>query len=95
VRRAIADALDGDRHARRWLGDILIGKECHEMLELLGRQAELRRQIADYREGIIARFLEQHPEVQEAARRAGLLPEALPPPERNLQAGDDGNGVLE
>jgi hypothetical protein len=61
------------------------------------RQADLWRQIAEYHEEIIARFLEGHPEVHAAARKAGLLPEALPPPDRNGTAGggDDGNGVLE
>jgi hypothetical protein len=50
--------------------------------------------MAAYQEGIINRFLEQHPEVHEAARQAGLLPEALPPPDRNGQAqGDHGNGT--
>lgn len=50
VKKAVADAMDGDRHARQWLSDYLIGKPP-TILDIRAGEAKLLSQILDILQG--------------------------------------------
>jgi hypothetical protein len=104
LRALVTKAARGDVHAAQVVLKTVLGNETPAYREVMERLAALREQMRRYEErmrrvegDIISHWLAEHPEVREAARGAGLLPEALPPPPagRNGTPGEDGDGILE